>query len=539
MPITFRHDAAAVVPPSNAATRKYGQSLVLQQQQQKYQGQQAGYDRQFQLGRDWQQNAFQVNRANQQNQFQADRDIWQNAQEMTRDNTKFLQQQQQQRAADFAAARNRIDTHAQDMLNSGQITDPQLAKRVRELVDGKRAIMGSGFNETQQQEYLDKYNAELAKILSEVPAPPPKPTAQEQFDQGVVVDPNTGMRYRQNAKGDYEPLPEPVQQPQKPTSADEAFQADPKTRDKYMEDAKAIVTKGGEEPLTRESRKEAADLAKQLYEEEHRLGIYNTGDPTPAPLLPGAEGSVAPGPMQSILETPSAGIPITPPDEGRPPAPQTSASAQQSSEADFDAANQAGTVSEPAPQRGPLPLTSNLTSQTEPADVAGGDVAQPAPQAANRREVKVGGKPLAVTPGTLTPQETEARSSFMELPREQRIAALMPYDSELKGKTLEQLLESPETKAQYEELTKQGLTTGNYREDMLGHLDEMLQHNVLNNAGQSPPSAYVGMRADEITDPKAKAEVAKLPRPKAKNDRDAIRSGQLYVDPEGVIRARA
>lgn len=157
----------------------------------------------------------------------------------------------------------------------------------------------------------------------------------------------------------------------------------------------------------------------------------------------------------------------------------------------------------------------------------------PAPQ-----QVKVGGKPLAVTPGTLTPQETAARAQIMELPREQRIAALMPYDPQMKGRTLEQVLEDPETKAQYDALTKQGLTTGNYREDILSHMDEMLQHNVLNGAGQAKPDAYVGMRADEISDPKAKAEVAKMPRPKSLNDRNAIRSGQLYVDPEGVIRAR-
>jgi len=190
---------------------------------------------------------------------------------------------------------------------------------------------------------------------------------------------------------------------------------------------------------------------------------------------------------------------------------------------------------------GSMPLTANSSSRNPvtrngrkvPADASGSSKAVP------RQQVKVGGKPLAVTPGTLTPQETAARQQIMELPQEQRIAALMPYDPELKGKTLEQLLEDPETKAGYEEMSKQGLTTGNYREDMLGHLDEMLQHNVLRGAGQSPPEAYVGMRADEISDPKAKAEVAKLPRPKSKNDRSAIRSGQLYVDPEGVIRARS
>jgi hypothetical protein len=122
----------------------------------------------------------------------------------------------------------------------------------------------------------------------------------------------------------------------------------------------------------------------------------------------------------------------------------------------------------------------------------------------------------------------------MELPREQRIAALMPYESSLKGKTLDQLLEDPQTKAGYAELSKQGLTTGNYREDMLGHIDEMLQNNVL-NAG-AKPDAYVGMNVSDITDPKAKAELEKLPRPKSGEDMKTIR-GSFFVDPNGVVRS--
>ena len=124
----------------------------------------------------------------------------------------------------------------------------------------------------------------------------------------------------------------------------------------------------------------------------------------------------------------------------------------------------------------------------------------------------------------------------MSLPREQRIAALMPYDPELKGQTLEQLLESPESKAQYDALTKEGLTTGNYREDMLAQLDEMLQHNVLNAAGQQLPDAYAGMRADQITDPKVKAEVAKMPRPKSAEEVMTLNT-PYFIDPDGIIRS--
>jgi hypothetical protein len=149
--------------------------------------------------------------------------------------------------------------------------------------------------------------------------------------------------------------------------------------------------------------------------------------------------------------------------------------------------------------------------------------------------VKVGDKPLVVTPGTLTPQETAAKQQIMQLPPEQRIAQLISYDPELKGRTLNQILEDPASKAQYAELTKQGLTTGNYRQDMIGHIDAMLQHNVLNAAGQAPPDAYVGMNVNDITDPKAKAEVAKMPRPKDAEEMRTI-NGPYFIDPDGIIR---
>ena len=123
----------------------------------------------------------------------------------------------------------------------------------------------------------------------------------------------------------------------------------------------------------------------------------------------------------------------------------------------------------------------------------------------------------------------------MKLPREQRIASLMPYDPELKGKTLDQILEDPATKAGYDELTKQGLTTGNYREDMLTQLDEMLQHNVMKGAGTTPPDAYVGMNVNEITDPKVKAQFDKVPRPKTPQDMLAV-TGPYFIDPNGIIR---
>jgi len=232
MAITFRHDAAGVVPPSNASTRKYGQSLVLQQQQQKYAAQQAGYDRMFDAYKMESQNIAQQQRDWQQRDFVLNRD---------RDQNKL--QQQQQRAADFSAARARMDTYAKDSLNNPDLP-PQLRQQIQNLVSGKMVAMGSGFNETQQQQFLDQYNAELAKLLSEVPAPKPQPTASDRFNQRKHFDEESGQWFIENSKGDFVPVVDPrqqqqqekLQQQQLQQQEQEAEKMRPKSMEEYYSD---------------------------------------------------------------------------------------------------------------------------------------------------------------------------------------------------------------------------------------------------------------------------------------------------------------
>ncbi len=317
MPITLKHDAFGVVAPSNQSTRMYGQSLVLQQQQQKYAGQQAGYDRLFDAYRQQNQNAFQWGRDAQQNAFQLGRDNQQNAFQVGRDKAQFDQQQQaaeaERQRAFLEEGRKQQSGYITEGIKNGEY-DPATARKLQQnLVSEAEALGNPSLDATQRAEVLQKLRAERATLAANRMEPPPKPTPQEQFNQGIVTDPETGMRYRPNAKGDYEPLP---QQPQRPSSATEAFAADPKARDKYMEDAKTIVTEGGEKPLTKESRKEAADLARQLWEDDNL--------PTQATTLPGETPSV-PGAEQSILETPQAppvaDVPVVPPDPAQAPDP--------------------------------------------------------------------------------------------------------------------------------------------------------------------------------------------------------------------------
>lgn len=631
MPITFRHDAAGVALPSNSASRKYGQQLVLQQQQQKYQGQQAGYDRLFQLGRDAQQNQFQFLRDTQQAVNNANLQDAQNKFQLGRDKTQFEQQQQQQEAARQRAFMDEARKQSSGMLmqdiQNGNY-DPATARKLQQtLVDESEAMGNKTLDATQRAEALESIRGHRAYLSSLRIEKPPAPTRDEQLKSflGEGYDQHGHLPWIPDGKGGFTVSKEALaaQQQEQQKQQQEAEKMRPQTAQDYYNhpDNKGQYEKDLNTTMSRlqENRKKEdpapteadawAEMQKRHDLKQQQLGKNQYGEPTAVPELPAGAPPAVPGESRSILEGPTTqpqapGMPPAPatpqtaaiPDQGQPPAPSTQPASMSPEEyasqmkaagyelvtpsgggqpyfykdgvapqqstidpQEYDAQMKAagyqlvtpenggnpyyykdGTPAPPVGQPTPaapqaaantsVPLTPNSSSQNPAAS---------APTPAAPQQVKVGGKPLAVTPGTLTPQETAARSQIMELPQEDRIKALMPYDPQLKGRSLEQVLEDPESKRQYDELTKQGLTTGNYREDMLNHMDEMLQHNVLNGAGQSKPDAYVGMRADDVTDPKAKAEIAKLPRPKSSDERNSIRSGQSYVDPDGIIRVRA
>jgi len=568
MGIVFRHDAAGVVPPSNSATRKYGQQLVLQQNQQKYAAQQAGYDRMLQLGRDAQQNQFQLGRDNAQQAFIQGRDKAQN---------DFMAQRQdaQRRQAFMDEARKLNSGMIMDDIKNG-FYDPATARKLQQSLAAEADVLGSDqYDATQRAEALNKIREKRLLDSMNRLEPPPKPTPEEEMNAGVVT--RNGVDYQKNAKGVWEPLPLPQPTKEDQQKQKEAEQLRPKSvqeyysanEEKFQKDLDATMKSMQAEqdlitdptvkktPVTPESAWER--MQKDYDFRQKALGRPQHGDPAAAPGL--STTPTAPGQSRSILDAGSQStIPRTgliqpipnyvpgtasvapipnyapgtasvspipnyvPPAQSPAPAPQAPAAEPTPVDRTIEAL-QSAMKRELTPQE-----IESVKSWTHPPETAG------AAPPTSRQQVNVGGKPLVVTPGTLTPQETAARQQIMGLPIEQRIAALMPYDPnpELKGKTLEQLLADPATKAGYDELTKQGLTTGNYREDMLKHLDDMLQQNVLNASG-TPQDAYVGMRADEVTNPKAKAEVAKMPRPKTPKDMMAI-TGPYFIDPDGIIR---
>lgn len=557
MPITFRHDAAAVATPSNQAQRKYGQSLVLQQNQQKYQAQQAGYDRLFQLGRDVQENQNQFARDVRQNFFEGVRQREQNNFVLGRDKAQAEQQMQQQEAARQQAfmedARKQSGGMIMQDIQNGEY-DPVTARKLQQsLVAESEALGNPGLDATQRAEALQKIRAERAMLTANRLQKPPPPTRDEELQKFLGAEgyaTHGNLPWVPDGKGGFsvskEALAAQQQEQQRqqqeaermrPKSAQDYYN-DPANKGQYQKDLDATMKRLEDARATDAKAPEPteanawAEMQRRYDIQQQQLGRPQYGNPTAAPELAAGAAPAVPGASQSILETPTAALP----DAGQPPAPLMAARPDPGMPPSPAPGQQAGAPMlaqrpdpgmPPAPAREPMPLTANSSSRNP---VGALPPAAPQPQ-----QVKVGGKPLVVTPGTLTPQETAARQQIMEMPREQRIAMLMPYDPELKGRTIDEILEDPKTKAGYEELSKEGLTTGNYREDMLAQMDEQLRRNVLERAG-TPPDAYVGMRADDITDPKGKAEVAKMPRPKTEDEIKALRV-PFFIDPAGIIRS--
>jgi hypothetical protein len=368
MAITFRYNAAAVVPPSNESTRKYGQNLVLQQQQQKYQEQQAGYDRMFQLGKDNLQNQFQLGRDNQLNQFQVGRDKARNEFQVGRDKVQFEQQQQQQRAQDFSAARARIDSYAKEALSDPDLPQ-ELRQKIQNLIAGKMTALGGGFNGPAQQEFLDQYNASLAAILSEIPPPKPKPAPQEQFVQGIVTDPVTGMRYR--PKGDYEPLPqqESSQQPKDAqgyySENEEQFQKDLDATMKAMQNA--VDAGDSQEKVTPEKAWEKMQEAYQFRQQALGRGLSAQPQPGPQSTAPAPQSGQLPPGAEQIPGMASAWFGGATNQQPAGPAIQENASTGQSN----------AWAEVVAPQSAPMPLTANSSSRNPAGEV---------PMRANRSE---------------------------------------------------------------------------------------------------------------------------------------------------------
>lgn len=294
MAITFRHDAAAVALPSvNAAGRKYGQDLVLQQQQQKYQGYQAGLNRLADAVNQRNQNLFQLNR--DQLQAKADKKA-----------RKFdFKLEQRQAEADrqrqfMDEARKQSSAIIMDDIQNGAY-DPATARKLRQNLVAESEVLGNpNLDATQRAEALGKIRAARAMLTANRMEPEPEPTDQAKIDSGTVIV--NGVAGQLDKDGIFRPFPKeelPPQEPSRPASVDAAIAADRSDYDAILKDEISAITEGDTLPLTQERLDQARERARKQYEKE--LGL---GTPTPAPPQPGGGPAQQPGSTQpvSILE---------------------------------------------------------------------------------------------------------------------------------------------------------------------------------------------------------------------------------------------
>lgn len=153
MAIRFKYDLATVAPPSNDLTRKFGQSLVLQQQRGNQIGKERALDR-------------------------------------------------------FGDANSDMTSLIQDTLESGDL-DPQSVQQLQGLQAGRMTVLGGGFNETQQQQFMQGYNRQAAGLLSNVRRKP-KPTWDDNLRGflGTNYDKLKDRNWVPDPKGGFTELPD-------------------------------------------------------------------------------------------------------------------------------------------------------------------------------------------------------------------------------------------------------------------------------------------------------------------------------------------
>lgn len=303
MGIVFRHDAAGVVPPSNNTTRKYGQQLVLQQKQQdqqlrkqKYLNYQANMERANAWNMQAAQNQFLLNRDQQQNQFQLGRDQAQLAQEQQRQDTA-RQQAAMQRAFEMKAQ------NVRQSIQNGEF-DRATAMELQKNLEAEAELQGFAFDDRQRIEKMPEIQKQREALLGKRL---PVKTEQQKFDEGVVVDSQTGIRYRRNARGEYESLTPDKQQPQQPRNAQEYYTQNP---DKFGKDLDATMKELQDKVELGEITKEEATTEKAVQKMREAYDAREN-----ARMMMGGMATPSGAPVSTAPTTPSSSSPASDPND--------------------------------------------------------------------------------------------------------------------------------------------------------------------------------------------------------------------------------
>lgn len=331
MAITFRHDAAAIIPSSNQSTRKYGQSLVLQQQQQKYAAQQAGYDRMFtalrdqnqnmvQQQRDWMQRDFALNRDRDQRDFVVNRDKMQFEQQQ-----KLMEEQRQQQFMD--EARNARKGMIMSDIQNGHY-DAGTSQRLRENLAAESEALGNKqLDDTQRKWVLENIMAERATLTANRMELPPAPDVQDRLN-GRIANAPDGTPMVENSKGDFVPLTpaqkqQQQQQSQRPMSAIEFYGQNEDKMQKDIDAELASLEKKatlGELPKGVNADFDTAWKNIQTKYDQRQKALGRVGEPTLAAQVQPQQNSLM---TSRVLYTPGDGsLPTSEPTPTQAQAPQ-------------------------------------------------------------------------------------------------------------------------------------------------------------------------------------------------------------------------
>lgn len=504
MAITLRHDAAAVGVDSTGSGkpgRKFGETLVLQQQQMAQDNLQRSQDRLFEIGRMHLGNQLQVARDNRM--VQADKDLLKVR--LDAQNEQFLKQREfDKQDMDAAIQRDMVQqstrqvegrvAEVRGMLNQNQYT-PEGQKILGDLSGELRAI------EAQRDAIRPKeYNALLHKWLDKA-----ERAGLEKF---VAKPPTVDERISSNFKD----LGTGYGVFLQPDGKMDVREIDPRK----IEDGKARASSGGRVAGNRNLlQMGATDMASDpemlmKYREDAIDDLMTEWEKS----NPDATGE-APEPTEEQIEDRTFEL--------------------------FERKKQEAIKAERFRQR----MLQRAVAMEQGA--AGGMAGQtggagmvdsqqtPIPQAPSRQLGQQGDSQAVVSPGTMTPEQTAARDEFMAMPIEERVTSLLPFHPDTKGRSLDELLNSPHAKEEYDRAVEQGMMEpGKYREYALQILDEQLKNDL---GVFSQKRSFVGMNVDDIKDPQIQSVVDQLPRPKSPDEVQQI-EGKYFVDPDGIIRMK-
>lgn len=517
MAISFRHDAAAVgVDPSGSTKpgRKLGETLVLQQQQNAQDNLQRSQDRLFEIGRMHLGNQLQVARDNRM--VQADKDLLKAR--LDAQNEQFLKQREfDKQDMDAAIQRDMLQqstrqvegrvAEVRGMLNQNQYT-PEGQKILGDLSGELRAI------EAQRDQIRPKeYNALLHKWLDKA-----ERAGLEKF---VAKPPTVDDRMA----GSFKDLGTGYGVFLQPDGKMDVREIDPRK----IEDGKARASGGGRIAGDRKLlQMGATDMASDpemlmKYREDAIDDLMTEWEKS----NPDATGE-APEPTEQQIEDRTFELFERKKQEAikaerfRQRMLQRAVAMEQGAAggmAGQDAGQDAGQA-----ERIQMPSWGELTSPED--NVA---------QEASRQLGQQGSGQAAASPGMLTPEESAARDEFMAMPIEERVTKLMPYHPDTKGRSLDELLNSPHAKEEYDRAVEQGMMEpGKYREYALEILDEQLKSDL---GVFAQKKSFVGMNVNDIKDPQVKAVVDQLPRPKTEEEIQQIEGG-YFVDPDNNLRMK-